>query len=173
MWPGSINDLPNNPFDYWIPCNGATLSKTAYPELFTILGYTYGGTGDDFNVPDMQNLFVVGTGSAYNIGTTGGSAEVTLDETEMPVHNHGITEPNNGQGHQHSITEYDDSVSFAGGGASSGFDKPKYQQQDRSTTLATTGITINNAGGSGTPAETQAHENRPPYIAMHYIIRIK
>jgi len=169
MWPGDINSLPNSPFDYWIPCNGTTLSTTAYPELFAILQYTYGGSGDNFNVPDMRNLFVVGTGSEYNIGTTGGEASVTLDETEMPVHTHGMDEQGS---HTHST-----SVSQAWAGRkSSGLDSAFGGSGIGDVNMEAAGNhkhTITSAGGSGSPAQTQPHENRPPYIALHYIIRIQ
>lgn len=36
----------------WLLCNGATLSTTAYPELFAVIGYTYGGSGSSFILPN-------------------------------------------------------------------------------------------------------------------------
>jgi len=48
----------------WIECNGQSLSKTTYPELWAIIGYTYGGNPDvdvdKFSVPDLRGLFVRG-----------------------------------------------------------------------------------------------------------------
>jgi microcystin-dependent protein len=37
--------------DNCLPCNGQTVSKTKYPELFKVLQYWYGGSGDNFNLP--------------------------------------------------------------------------------------------------------------------------
>jgi len=43
--------------DGWILANGASLSTTTYSELFTAIGYTYGGSGGSFNIPNMQNKY--------------------------------------------------------------------------------------------------------------------
>jgi microcystin-dependent protein len=37
-----------------ILCNGAQLNANEYPELFSILGHTYGGYEGKFILPDMQ-----------------------------------------------------------------------------------------------------------------------
>lgn len=44
----------------WKICNGESLHKSAYPGLFGIIGYTYGGTGDLFKIPDLRGEFVRG-----------------------------------------------------------------------------------------------------------------
>jgi hypothetical protein len=36
-------------------CNGARLSARDYPDLFAVLGHTYGGLGDGFNLPSLQS----------------------------------------------------------------------------------------------------------------------
>ena len=41
-------------------CNGSALSKTANPALFNLIGYTYGGSGNGFllpNIPDNKLPF--------------------------------------------------------------------------------------------------------------------
>lgn len=53
----------------WRLCNGQELSRTDYPELFTVIG-TLWGDGDSistFNVPDLRGLFLRGV----NQGRTG------------------------------------------------------------------------------------------------------
>lgn len=42
----------------WLLCNGASYSTTAYPELFAVIGYTYGGSGASFNVPNTSNYII-------------------------------------------------------------------------------------------------------------------
>lgn len=37
--------------DDWTLCNGATLNKSLYPELFEVIGYSYGGSGNSFVIP--------------------------------------------------------------------------------------------------------------------------
>jgi microcystin-dependent protein len=166
MWPGSINDLPNSPFDYWIPCQGQTLSKTTYPGLFTILGYTYGGTGDNFNVPDMRNLFVTGAGDTYNLSATGGSANAVL-----PAHTHAIS---GGSASGTFITALkSESVNQGGGGGVSVADELNPTTGSVSYTEPSAGTTgLDNTGNDST-TQTVTNANLPPYIALHYIIRIQ
>ena len=41
--------------EYWIICNGAPLSKIQYPELFSVIGYKYGGSGNTFLLPTLTS----------------------------------------------------------------------------------------------------------------------
>lgn len=55
----------------YICCNGSAVSRTIYKELFNVIGTTY-GAGDGrttFNLPDLQNNFLMGAGT-NNIGAT-------------------------------------------------------------------------------------------------------
>lgn len=46
--------------------DGRQLNVSDYPELFSVVGYRYGGQGNQFNIPDARGLFMrmAGTGSA-------------------------------------------------------------------------------------------------------------
>lgn len=44
----------------YLKCNGALVSTTAYPRLFEVIGYTYGGSGNQFRLPDLRGEFVRG-----------------------------------------------------------------------------------------------------------------
>ncbi|MCP4161045.1 MAG: tail fiber protein [Deltaproteobacteria bacterium] len=44
----------------YLECNGQSLSKTEYPELFAVIEYRYGGSGDNFNLPDYRSQFLRG-----------------------------------------------------------------------------------------------------------------
>ena len=75
-WAGSATQIPN---DYKL-CDGSSLSRTDFADLFAALGTTY-GTGDGsttFNIPDLRNKFIVGAGGGYNPGNTGGSADAVV-----------------------------------------------------------------------------------------------
>jgi phage-related tail fiber protein len=53
----------------WIKCNGASLSTTIYAALFAATGYTFGGSGASFNVPDLRGEFIRGWDDARGIDT--------------------------------------------------------------------------------------------------------
>lgn len=56
--------------DGWLLCNGASLAKAAYPDLFNAIGYTWGGYGDTFHLPNYNGRHVLGTTYANNVGST-------------------------------------------------------------------------------------------------------
>ena len=65
---------------YWLICDGRAISRTAYSELFSVIGTTY-GTGDGsttFNIPDLSGKVAIGSGTNYSLGSTGGKSELTL-----------------------------------------------------------------------------------------------
>ena len=39
----------------WIEANGATLSTVDFPELFAVLGNSFGGSGGHFMIPDYSD----------------------------------------------------------------------------------------------------------------------
>lgn len=57
MW---ITDTPPSG---WIFCDGSTLDKNVYPDLFDIIGYSFGGSGDYFDLPDFSEASPVGVGT--------------------------------------------------------------------------------------------------------------
>lgn len=71
-------------------CDGSSYEIDDYPELFDVIGYTYGGVDDNFNVPNLYNRVAVGGGDDYPIGTPGGEATHLLTESEIPSHSHTI-----------------------------------------------------------------------------------
>lgn len=150
--------------DGWLDCNGASILKTVYANLFSVIGYTYGGSGNNFNLPDMRGRVVVGVGSGVGLstralGSTGGEETHTLTSSEMPAHNHGVTDP----GHTHSyVNQSGDQSTDNAFHTESAADQADYNQ---TTGSSTTGITINNTGGGG------AHNNMQPFISMRYLIK--
>ena len=82
----------------WAICDGSVQSTTgAMAALFAVIGYTYGGSGGNFNLPSAKDKVIVGAGGAYAIGATGGEATHLLAQTEMPTHAHSVNDP----GHAH------------------------------------------------------------------------
>lgn len=50
------NQVPSG----WLICNGAQISTTGYAKLFEAIGYTYGGQGNFFRLPDLRGEFLRG-----------------------------------------------------------------------------------------------------------------
>ena len=76
----------------WLWCDGSSYSKEAYPLLFAAIGYTYGGSGDTFKVPQMAGQVPVGIGGplGLTLGQETGEVTHTLTVPEIPAHTHTI-----------------------------------------------------------------------------------
>ena len=90
-------------------CDGSSYDTTAEAELFAVIGYTYGGSGNSFNVPDYRGMFHRGMDDGAGVdldagsrtdrgdGTTG-DAVGTKQEDEFESHTHQFDNSNNGFG---------------------------------------------------------------------------
>lgn len=150
--PFSSDTIPNG----WLLCDGSSFSTTSYPELFDVIGTTY-GYDDDRNpkLPDLRGRVAVGKKDAASaddtefssLGKTGGEKEHTLTINEMPSHNH--------------LRDIENKIVNNGsGGAWSPSLKGTGNMTDENNSTRNTG------GG-------QAHNNLQPYIVTNYIIKAK
>lgn len=84
----------------WATCDGQILPLSQNTALFSLLGTTYGGNGSsNFALPNLQGLAARGFGqgpglSEVFLGETGGSESVTLLQSELPAHAHGLRAEN-------------------------------------------------------------------------------
>ena len=122
IWSGSTGSIPSG----WLICDGTS------------------GT------PDLRSSFIIGAGSTYSVGQTGGSAD-----SIVVSHTHTVTDP----GHKHNTTSTGSGslLNAAASGATGA--------NTSTTDTATTGITLQTAGTSGTGA------NLPPYYALAFIMK--
>lgn len=149
----------------WLLCNGATVSRTTYRRLFRAIGTAFGvGDGSTtFALPDARDRFLVGAGSTYGVGSTGGAASVTLTEAQMPSHGHTASSGSGGV-HNHAV---------AATGPDGSFNDAALMNEAQFTGSLSTGdggshshsVTVNPTGGGG------SHENRPPYLGMTALIK--
>jgi microcystin-dependent protein len=78
----------------WAFCDGQLLPISQNTALFSLLGTTYGGDGKStFALPNLQGRAPMQPGqgpglSLHDLGESGGTATVTLLQSEMPAHNH-------------------------------------------------------------------------------------
>ena len=83
-----------NPPTGWLVCDGRTISRTTYAELFAVIGTSYGaGDGSTtFNLPNKKGRVSAGYDSTNNkfntIGKHTGEEMHALVLDEMPKHNH-------------------------------------------------------------------------------------
>jgi len=150
MWSGAVASLPRG----WVLCDGEN------------------GT------PDLRGRFIVGAGEDYDVGATGGENKHTLSEDEMPSHTHRVTGGSHAHGYRdrYFVERPSDGALPANGGVEyTGKDVYGSNDSDSDNTYfyyknATTSYegghehTVANTGGN------YAHENRPPYYALAYII---
>jgi microcystin-dependent protein len=82
----------------WLNCDGRGLSTTTYNILFQTVGYSFGGSGDTFNLPDARGRVPGAVGNpdvntlnptTYVLGDVSGNQLHQLNIAEMPSHNHG------------------------------------------------------------------------------------
>ena len=159
----------------WLLCDGTTThSTTTYAALFAVVGYTYGGSGGTFGVPNLKGRTVIGVGVGADaspvtgvIGVAQGEAQHALSygETGVPAHSHPISDP--GHGHTNRVgigspgvtNSSDVLVRSNGGTQDAGF---------AATNATTTGIT---ATGNNTASAATAHINVQPSLPLTYIIK--
>jgi microcystin-dependent protein len=152
------NFAPNG----WMFCEGQTLPISENDALFTLIGTTYGGDGQEtFNLPNLASRIPMhmGTGpdgTTYQIGEMAGTEQETLTVQQIPNHTH----PLMGTGTQATANAPTNNVLAASTGATIfpyGTDEP-------TTTLNAS--TVGPAGGS------QPHENTQPFLVINFIISL-
>lgn len=75
----------------WAICDGSLLPIVENDSLFSLLGTTYGGDGQDtFGIPDLRGRVPVHVGALGGRGTMAGVEAVTLTQPQMPVHTHAL-----------------------------------------------------------------------------------
>jgi microcystin-dependent protein len=155
------------PFNFapkgWAFCDGQLLPISQNTALFSLLGTTYGGDGKStFALPNMQGNAPMHPGqgpglSLHDLGETGGSETVTLLESEIPVHQHGMNA-------QNAITSQ---IADPTGAT---FTRPA------SGNLFTTNLSspVNMAANALAPAGgDQPHNNMMPYLTLNFCIALQ
>jgi microcystin-dependent protein len=139
----------------WLPCDGRALSIAQNTALFSLLGTTYGGDGQTtFKLPDLRGRTPVSVGqgsglSNYSLGQAGGVESVALSVNQMPAHNHLVGASAS------SFDEESPGGNFLGGGST-------YQTANADVTM--------NPAMVQPAGESQPHENRPPFLALQWLI---
>jgi microcystin-dependent protein len=137
----------------WLPCDGSSLLRADYPDLFTVIGTTYGAAdGSHFNIPDLGDRIVLGNGSLHTLGDSFGEEEHTLIIDEMPLHTHADT------GHLHSEITALANVTTIGAGA------------PQPTAIPGVGLTGSASANITNAGNDQPHNNMQPCTVLAYFI---
>ena len=73
----------------WLFCDGDSYSTSLYPDLFAVIGYSYGGSSGTFFVPDLTDRMPRGAATTgTTLGVSAGADAVTIGATNLPNHTH-------------------------------------------------------------------------------------
>lgn len=137
----SIGDIKmsvrSTDFDGWLRCDGRALSTITYSQLFTLLGYSYGGSGTTFYLPNASGQTLGSAGGSYPISTSTGSATNTLITANLPAHTHsGTTSTVGGHAHNYNDAYFAENI---GGGQNNIFGTSEGTDTDNSFYWRTAG----------------------------------
>jgi microcystin-dependent protein/cytoskeletal protein CcmA (bactofilin family) len=138
----------------WLNCDGSLVSRTTYPDLFSAIAYTYGGSDTSFNLPDLRGRACIGAGQGVGLtnralGSAGGEENHTLTSDQMPSHTHSLIRrinPDDGA--------YDPGNVYAG------------ESSACTTDRATSGNFQTLSAGLGA-----SHNNMQPFLALRFLIK--
>lgn len=151
----------------WALCNGQLLNISSNTVLFSIIGNRFGGDGvTRFALPNLNGRAPLGMGQGtgltnHTLGTSDGTATVTLVQNEMPIHSHAPS-------------------AYAGNGNSNSPAGGEWAQYVDTSTRPPTAAMLYSDGSSGVvqmnplalgiAGSSMPHNNMQPYLAMNFII---
>lgn len=161
----------------WLLCDGSSLVVATYQDLFNKIGYTYGGSGLNFNLPNLTGRTVFGlddmgssasqrvtVSGSTTLGTSAGAREHILTSSQSPLvsHTHSATGsfyvlagPDRTGNNQNLYTGY-----------------PRRDFNTSSGGCATSlSLSINTSSSATGAASTTAHPNLPPFVLLNWIIK--
>ena len=155
------------PFNFapkgWAWCDGQLVPLSQNTALFARLGTTYGGNGrTNFALPNLQGSAVMAPGqgpglSLRDLGEQGGSAALTLLESEIPSHTHTI---------QAAILPSSAALANTGLAIGRSTGGAAYAPAGGATALMAP-QTLAPTGGD------QPHNNMMPYLTMYFAIALQ
>jgi microcystin-dependent protein len=139
----------------WAFCNGQLMPISENDALFTLIGTTYGGDGQEtFAMPDLRGRLPMHQGNGVILAEAAGVETVTLTVQQIPLHNHGAG-CKNGPGNNSNPLSAVPAVNTTA--LAYGAVPP---QQTMAATM------LQGTGGS------QPHDNLQPYLCINFIISL-
>lgn len=149
----------------WAKCDGQLLPLSQNTALYSILGTTYGGNGTStFALPDLRERVPLhaGTGPGLRqrtLGEHGGTATVTLLQTQLPTHTHQAYADNT-PGASASPTGRTWAI-------------PRYGRALERNYSTGTGDTMMHPSAIAPEGSTSPHNNLPPYLTVNFCIALQ
>jgi len=147
----------------WMFCEGQTLPISENDVLFTLIGTTYGGDGQEtFNLPNLASRVPLhmGTGpdgTTYQLGEAAGTEQETLTTQQIPSHSHPEVAAN---------AAGTDQLPTGKVLAQAVSSQPNLLFYGSDSVAAMNSGAIQPAGGS------QPHENTQPFLVINFIISL-
>ncbi|MGB0697601.1 MAG: phage tail protein [Rhodospirillaceae bacterium] len=146
---------------FWSFCDGTTLAISHFQQLYSIIGTTYGGNGQDtFSLPDMRGRIPLHHGTGHSLtpqalGHFGGEEAVSLTTNQMPPHSHLLAVS--------TVPPADTACDGYTLGKGRFYEDPADAPQQGPMLGETIGATGTN----------KAHQNMMPVLALNFIIALK
>jgi microcystin-dependent protein len=169
VMPFAMNSVPTG----WLAANGTTVNREVYATLFAAIG-TIHGAGDGFstfNLPDLQGIFVRGSGVqtvegfTYN-GGNGGTVGAKQNDS-YPEHNHEHTD----YYERASGTTVDKTRTDGGANRVTSVSSTGYYISPNSTTGGARSLVWNGAAWVLRAPNNTSQESRPANISLLYCIK--
>jgi len=163
----------------WLDCDGRLFTVTVYPNLFSAIGYSFGGVDNSFNLPDMRAGVGLGQGAGLTtraLGATGGAETHTLSGAEMPSHRHTGTTDSSGD-HTHSSNAIGTTLGLISADGSNTAINVDSSPTEPNLYAGPQALTINNNGAHTHTFTTDlsggsaAHNNMQPFVVLRYLIK--
>ena len=74
----------------WKFCDGTSYPTSELNDLYNAIGYRYGGSGANFNVPDLRDRVPRGAATTGAAVTTTSTDAVTIAANNLPTHTHAV-----------------------------------------------------------------------------------
>lgn len=147
----------------WAFCDGSLMPISQYDTLFSLIGTTYGGDGQNtFALPDLRSRIPIHQGQGvglgnYIIGQVAGTETVALLPGQLPQHSHSVL-TNSG-----AANSLDPTNNFLGTQST----LQEYIPGASANSVMNAAMVANSTGGG------QPHDNIMPSIALNYIIALE